>query len=218
MDFLKRFYNLSNVIQRLSNMSFSVEDELSNSFSSLSIQNNLKVENNNEDFIMNFDYINQILLLEPALEEKYKIFFQNHLHMISNEEETIYNNHLSVLITYYNLLIKLLNENDLELFNQNLPFETLNDILKYIETLNENVLFDIEDEMYSDLNIVRKTMISKIEYLVLILIDKLRNYNNNYHLYEYQEISRIFFNTIQLIMYILINNYWFDNIIWWTLL
>lgn len=207
MDFLKRFYNLSNVIQRLSNMSFSVEDELSNSLSSLSIQNNLKVENNNEDFIMNFDYINQILFLEPELEEKYKIFFQNHLHMISNEEETIYNNHLSVLITYYNLLIKLLNENDLELFNQNLPFETLNDILKYIETLNENVLFDIEDEMYSDLNIVRKTMISKIEYLVLILIDKLRNYNNNYHLYEYQEISRIFFNTIQLIMYILINNY-----------
>lgn len=207
MDFLKSFYNLSNVIQRLSNMSFNVEDELSNSFSSLSIQNNLKVENNNEDFIMNFDYINRILFLEPALEEKYKIFFQNHLHMISNEEETIYNNHLSVLITYYNLLIKLLNENDLELFNQNLPFETLNDILKYIETLNENVLFDIEDEMYSDLNIVRKTMISKIEYLVLILIDKLRNYNNNYHLYEYQEISRIFFNTIQLIMYVLINNY-----------
>lgn len=206
MDFLKRFYNLSNVIQRLSNISFSVEDELSNSLSSLSIQNNLKVENNNEDFIMNFDYINQILFLEPALEEKYKIFFQNHLHMME-EEETIYNNHLSVLITYYNLLIKLLNENDLELFNQNLPFETLNDILKYIETLNENVLFDIEDEMYLDLNIVKKTMISKIEYLVLILIEKLRNYNNNYHLYEYQEISRIFFNTIQLIMYILINNY-----------
>ena len=206
MDFLKRFYNLSNVIQRLSNISFSVEDELSNSLSSLSIQNNLKVENNNEDFIMNFDYINQILFLEPALEEKYKIFFQNHLHMIQ-EEETIYNNHLSVLITYYNLLIKLLNENDLELFNQNLPFETLNDILKYIETLNENVLFDIEDEMYLDLNIVKKTMISKIEYLVLILIDKLRNYNNNYHLYEYQEISRIFFNTIQLIIYVLINNY-----------
>jgi hypothetical protein len=204
MDFLKRFYNLSNVIQRLSNISFSVEDELSNSLSSLSIQNNLKVENNNEDFIMNFDYINQILFLEPALEEKYKIFFQNHLHMIQ-EEETIYNNHLSVLITYYNLLIKLLNENDLELFNQNLPFETLNDILKYIETLNENVLFDIEDEMYLDLNIVKKTMISKIEYLVLILIEKLRNYNNNYHLYEYQEISRIFFNTIQLIMYVLIN-------------
>ena len=206
MDFLKRFYNLSNVIQRLSNISFSVEDELSNSLSSLSIQNNLKVENNNEDFIMNFDYINQILFLEPALEEKYKIFFQNHLHMIQ-EEETIYNNHLSVLITYYNLLIKLLNENDLVLFNQNLPFETLNDILKYIETLNENVLFDIEDEMYLDLNIVKKTMISKIEYLVLILIDKLRNYNNNYHLYEYQEISRIFFNTIQLIIYVLINNY-----------
>lgn len=205
MDFLKSFYNLSNVIQRLSNISFSVEDELSNSLSSLSIQNNLKVENNNEDFIMNFDYINQILFLEPALEKKYKIFFQNHLHMISNEEETIYNNHLSVLITYYNLLIKLLNENDLELFNQNLPFETLNDILKYIETLNENVLFDIEDEMYLDLNIVKKTMISKIEYLVLILIEKLRNYNNNYHLYEYQEISRIFFNTIQLIMYVLIN-------------
>ena len=204
MDFLKRFYNLSNVIQRLSNISFSVEDELSNSLSSLSIQNNLKVENNNEDFIMNFDYINQILFLEPALEEKYKIFFQNHLHMIQ-EEETIYNNHLSVLITYYNLLIKLLNEKDLELFNQNLPFETLNDILKYIETLNENVLFDIEDEMYLDLNIVKKTMISKIEYLVLILIEKLRNYNNNYHLYEYQEISRIFFNTIQLIMYVLIN-------------
>ena len=206
MDFLKSFYNLSNVIHRLSNISFSVEDELSNSLSSLSIQNNLKVENNNEDFIMNFDYINQILFLEPALEEKYKIFFQNHLHMIQ-EEETIYNNHLSVLITYYNLLIKLLNENDLVLFNQNLPFETLNDILKYIETLNENVLFDIEDEMYLDLNIVKKTMISKIEYLVLILIDKLRNYNNNYHLYEYQEISRIFFNTIQLIIYVLINNY-----------
>ena len=206
MDFLKSFYNLSNVIHRLSNISFSVEDELSNSLSNLSIQNNLKVENNNEDFIMNFDYINQILFLEPALEEKYKIFFQNHLHMIQ-EEETIYNNHLSVLITYYNLLIKLLNENDLELFNQNLPFETLNDILKYIETLNENVLFDIEDEMYLDLNIVKKTMISKIEYLVLILIDKLRNYNNNYHLYEYQEISRIFFNTIQLIIYVLINNY-----------
>ena len=204
MDFLKSFYNLSNVIHRLSNISFSVEDELSNSLSSLSIQNNLKVENNNEDFIMNFDYINQILFLEPALEEKYKIFFQNHLHMIQ-EEETIYNNHLSVLITYYNLLIKLLNEKDLELFNQNLPFETLNDILKYIETLNENVLFDIEDEMYLDLNIVKKTMISKIEYLVLILIEKLRNYNNNYHLYEYQEISRIFFNTIQLIMYVLIN-------------
>lgn len=206
MDFLKRFYNLSNVIQRLSNMSFSVEDELSNSLSSLSIQNNLKVENNNEDFIMNFDYINQILFLEPELEEKYKIFFQNHLHMIQ-EEETIYNNHLSVLITYYNLLIKLLNENDLELFNQNLPFETLNDVLKYIDTFNDNVLFDIEDEMYSDLDIVRKTMISKIEYLVLILIDKLRNYNNNYHLYEYQEISRIFFNTIQLIMFVLIKNY-----------
>lgn len=207
MDFLKRFYNLSNVIHRLSNMSLSIEDELSNSLSSLSIQNNLKVENNNVEFIMNFDYINRILFLEPELEEKYKIFFQNHLHMISNEDETIYNNHLSVLITYYNLLIKLLNENDLELFNQNLPFETLNDILKYIDTFNDNVLFDIEDEMYSDLDIVKKTMISKIEYLVLILIDKLRNYNNNYHLYEYQEISRIFFNTIQLIMYILINNY-----------
>lgn len=206
MDFLKSFYNLSNVIQRLSNISFSVEDELSNSLSSLSIQNNLKVENNNEDFIMNFDYINQILFLEPELEEKYKIFFQNHLHMIQ-EEETIYNNHLSVLITYYNLLIKLLNENDLELFNQNLPFETLNDVLKYIDTFNDNVLFDIEDEMYSDLDIVRKTMISKIEYLVLILIDKLRNYNNTYHLYEYQEISRIFFNTIQLIMFVLIKNY-----------
>ena len=204
MDFLKRFYNLSNVIQRLSNISFSVEDELSNSFSSLSIQNNLKVENNNEEFIMNFDYINQILFLESELEEKYKIFFQNHLHMIQ-EEETIYNNHLSVLITYYNLLIKLLNENDLELFNQNLPFETLNDILKYIDTLNDNVLFDIENEMYEDLDIVKKTMISKIEYLVLILIDKLRNYNNNYNLHEYQETSRIFFNTIQLIMFVLIN-------------
>lgn len=208
MDYLKNFYNLSNVIQKLSNISFNSVNEITNSILNLSLQNNLKKENNNEDFIVNFNYINNILFLDKELEEIYKIFFQNHLHLISNEDEdTIYSNHLSVLITYYNLLMKLLNEKNIDIYKENLSFETLNDILKYIDTLNENVLFDTENEVYNDLDIIRKTMVSKIEYLVLLLIEKLRNYNDDYELEDYQEITRIFFNTIQLIMYVLLYNY-----------
>jgi len=206
MEYLNKFYNLSNIIERLSNISFDSVRDITNSISSLSIQNNLKNENNNENFIVDFDYINNIIFLEPELERIYKIFFQQHLHLMSNEdEECEYNNHLSVLITYYNLLMKLVNEKNIELYKENLSFETLNDIFKYIETLNDNVLFDIQNNTYNDLDNIRKIIVSKIEYLVLLLIDKLSNFNNQ--IQDYQEITRIFFNTIQLIVYVLLYNY-----------
>ena len=207
MEYLKRFYDLSGIVQKLSNMSFNVVDSLSNNLSNMSLQNYLKKENNDINFIDNFDFVNNILFLDEELENRYKIFFQHHLHCISNElEESIYSNHLSVLITYYNLLIRLINENNLQLYKSNLPFETFKDILKYIETLNDNVLFDCNDKTYNDLDLTRKTMIPKIEYLVLLLIDKLRNFNGEYQLKEYQDITRIYFNTIQMIVYVLLYN------------
>ena len=76
MDYLKNFYNLSNVIQKLSNISFNSVNEITNSILNLSLQNNLKKENNNEDFIVNFNYINNILFLDKELEDTFKIFFQ----------------------------------------------------------------------------------------------------------------------------------------------
>ena len=207
MEILNKFYNLTNIIKRLSDISFNSINDLSNSLSNLTIQNNLKIENNCNDFIINFDYINNILFLEKDLENIYKNFFQNHLHLISNEyEDSEYNNHLSVLITYYNLLMGLLNERNLDIYINNLSLDTMNEILHYLEVLNEYVFFDTQNETYNDLDETRKIIICKIEYLVLLIIEKIKE-KKNYDLKDYQEMTRIYFNTIQLIVYILIHDY-----------
>lgn len=206
MDILKQFDRITNIIYSLSKMSFNSTDEITENMSNLCIQNCLKEENNNEDFILNFDFINNILFLDEQLENKYKIFFQYHLHMISNEE-TIFNNYLSVLITYYNLLLKLINSDNLDLLKENMPYDMLKDILEYINVLNDNVLFDTNDTTYNDLDNIRKIMISRIEFLVHILIDKLKNCNEIKSIKEYQDIIRIFFNTIQMIIFVLYKNY-----------
>lgn len=204
MEILEKFYQLTNLV---SNLSLTNNDNFIENFTNLSIENKLTNDNNNSDFIINFDYINNILFIDNELDTIYNQFFQNHLHLISTEyEESPYSNHLSTLITYYKLLKNLLNLHNEEEYKLNLPYGTLKDILEYIQSLNEYVLFDTTNNTYDDLDNTRKIIIGKIEYLVLLLIDKLKNYNN-FELKNYQDISRLFFNTIQLIVYVLIFDY-----------
>ncbi len=100
----------------------------------------------------------------------------------------------------------LLNERNLDIYINNLSLDTMNEILHYLEVLNEYVFFDTQNETYNDLDETRKIIICKIEYLVLLIIEKIKE-KKNYDLKDYQEMTRIYFNTIQLIVYILIHDY-----------
>ena len=57
---------------------------------------------------------------------------------------------------------------------------TLKDILEYITALNDYVIFDTTNITYNDLDDTRKIVIDKIEFLVLLLIDKLKNILEKY--------------------------------------